>query len=60
MNTQELAACEAMYHALELLPCACTHNVPYAGGQVEQVVTHMCSRCRAMRQWEAIAIEEAA
>jgi hypothetical protein len=60
MNTQERAAAEAMYHALSLLPCGCLHNVPYANGHVEQVVTHVCSRCRAMKQWEVITLEAVA
>lgn len=55
MSQQILMAGEAMYGALKNLPCACQHNVPYAGGQVEQKVTKVCARCRSMAAWKLVS-----
>lgn len=51
MSQQIITAGEAMFAALRTMQCTCQHNVPYAGGQVEQVVTKQCARCRSMAAW---------
>lgn len=60
MAADERTAAEAMYRALALLPCACAHNVPYAGCKIEQKITHQCVRCKAMLAWELAQLGEAA
>ena len=47
-----LAAAEAMARALTNYPCRCEHNVLYAGGSVEQVVTKMCARHSSLAAWK--------
>lgn len=51
MDTLELEAGNAMYAALNNLPCSCKYNVPYADGQVKRVLTDKCARCRSMLLW---------
>lgn len=51
MTTPQHMAADAMFSALKNLPCGCLHNVPYAGGQVEQFVKTQCARCRSMAAW---------
>jgi hypothetical protein len=51
---QTLAAANALYRALRNMGCTCSHNVPYAGCKVEQVVVTPCSRCLAIAAWEAV------
>jgi hypothetical protein len=58
MSQQLLTAGEAMYAALNVLPCRCEHNVPYAGMQTEQVVTRVCARCRSMAAWKLATTEK--
>lgn len=52
MSAEQLAAAESMYRALNLLPCRCQHNVPYATGKVEQKVVKQCDRCSSMAAWQ--------
>ena len=40
--------------ALRMMPCRCLHNVPYAGGAVEQVVTHQCKRCEVLAKYDVL------
>lgn len=58
MTSQQFIAADAMFGALKNLPCACVHNVPYAGGQVEQHVTQQCARCRSMAAWTLATTEK--
>jgi hypothetical protein len=53
-NTELYDAALGLYAALKNMPCACQHNVPYAGGQVEQRVTVQCGRCKAIETWERL------
>lgn len=52
MSQEVFTAGEAMYAALNNMPCSCQHNVPYAGCQIEQHVTKQCARCRSMVTWK--------
>lgn len=58
MTSPQSMAGDAMYRALNNLPCGCTFNVPYAGGQVEQVVKTQCARCRSMAAWTLARAEK--
>lgn len=60
MSQQLRTAGDAMFSALRTVQCTCQHNVPYAGGQVEQVVTKQCARCRSMAAWTLAASEKSA
>jgi hypothetical protein len=53
-----LRAANAMYAVLRNMGCTCTHNVPYAGCKVPQVVVQACARCRALAGWDAIGQQE--
>lgn len=61
MDHATLEQCaSAMYLALRMLPCRCSHNVPYAGGQVEQLTTQQCARCVSMAQYESALLAKVA
>ena len=60
MTSAQLMAAEAMHRALNLMPCGCLYNVPYAGSKVERVVTQQCARCRSMAAWQLATAEKAA
>jgi hypothetical protein len=45
---------ERLYAALRLRPCTCLYNVPYPDSHVKREVTNECSRCKAMKEYEAI------
>jgi hypothetical protein len=52
-----MVAGNAQQGALRSLPCRCSHNVPYAGGQVERKATIECARCVSMRLWDETKIK---
>jgi hypothetical protein len=51
---QAIAAANFMYRALRNMGCTCTHNVPYAGCRIPQVIVTRCARCRALAAWRSI------
>lgn len=54
MTQQLQLAGDAMYSALNMLPCRCVFNVPYSGLPEPQVVTIVCARCRSMAAWRLV------
>lgn len=55
-----IAAGNQQQQALNMLPCRCERNVPYAGMQTPQVTTFVCARCRSMAAWTLATGERSA
>ena len=58
MTPAELTAATAMYRTLAVLPCTCSWQFKYNVDKGKQL--HDCHRCKAMRAWEAVVLEQAA